>query len=171
MNWQAIGAVGEIGGAVGVILTLIYLAKQIRHNSNSLDRANEFAQASSVSQLCGLFETMFASISNDPQFAAIYRKALEGESIDPVESVQFTAWVNRFLSWIENNFVQHRLSLGFDAYTEESAGEMLRPYIAQFIAVGVVREWWAREGQHLYSKELIDYVESSISEYESSTTT
>lgn len=49
MNWEAIGALGEIAGAVAVIVTLLYLAKQIRQNSKSLDRANEFAQASSIS--------------------------------------------------------------------------------------------------------------------------
>ena len=40
MNWQAIGAVGEIGGAVGVILTLIYLAGQLRQNTNALRSAS-----------------------------------------------------------------------------------------------------------------------------------
>ena len=32
MNWDAIGAVGEIIGAVVVIVTLLYVAKQIRQN-------------------------------------------------------------------------------------------------------------------------------------------
>jgi hypothetical protein len=32
MNWEAIGAVGEIIGAVAVLLTLIYLAVQMRQN-------------------------------------------------------------------------------------------------------------------------------------------
>ena len=32
MNWEALGAIGEIVGAVGVILTLGYLAVQIRQN-------------------------------------------------------------------------------------------------------------------------------------------
>ena len=30
MNWDAIGAIGENVGALGVILSLIYLASQIR---------------------------------------------------------------------------------------------------------------------------------------------
>ena len=33
MNWDAIGAVGELLGAVAVILTLVYLASQIRQNT------------------------------------------------------------------------------------------------------------------------------------------
>ena len=33
MNWEAVGAVGEILGAAGVIATLAYLAMQIRQNT------------------------------------------------------------------------------------------------------------------------------------------
>ena len=29
MNWEAIGAIGEVSGAVAVVLTLLYLARQI----------------------------------------------------------------------------------------------------------------------------------------------
>ncbi len=167
MNWEAIGAVGEVAAATGVIVTLLYLAKEIRQNSESLDRANEFAKASSVSEMGAIFDPVFASISSDPQFASIYRKALDGEPLDPVESVQFSAWVNRFLSWTENTFVQQRLSLGFDAYSEQSAGDVLRPYFARLIAVAAVRHWWQREGRYLYSEEIIEYVESLIDEDES----
>ncbi|MCP5347657.1 MAG: hypothetical protein R3F41_19080 [Gammaproteobacteria bacterium] len=37
MNWDAIGAIGEIVGAIGVIATLAYLAIQIRQNTKSLE--------------------------------------------------------------------------------------------------------------------------------------
>ena len=33
MNWDAIGAIGEIIGALAVFLTLVYLATQIRQNT------------------------------------------------------------------------------------------------------------------------------------------
>ena len=33
MNWDAIGAIGEIIGAIAVVATLGYLAVQIRQNS------------------------------------------------------------------------------------------------------------------------------------------
>lgn len=35
MNWDAIGAVGEIVGALAVVLTLGYLAAQIKQNTQS----------------------------------------------------------------------------------------------------------------------------------------
>ena len=35
VNWEAAGAIGELIGAVAVILTLLYLATQIRQNTKS----------------------------------------------------------------------------------------------------------------------------------------
>ena len=32
MNWDAIGAIGEVAGALVVIVTLIYLSRQVRNN-------------------------------------------------------------------------------------------------------------------------------------------
>ena len=41
MNWDAIGAIAELGGAIGVILTLFYLAVQIKISS-AADNANAY---------------------------------------------------------------------------------------------------------------------------------
>jgi heme/copper-type cytochrome/quinol oxidase subunit 1 len=35
MNWEAIGAIGELIGAVAVVVTLLYLVKQIKQNTES----------------------------------------------------------------------------------------------------------------------------------------
>ncbi len=49
MNWDAIGAIGEVVGAVGVIVSLLYLALQIRQNSNVVRSATR--QAISTTQV------------------------------------------------------------------------------------------------------------------------
>ena len=36
MNWDAIGAIGEVVGAVGVIASLVYLGLQLRQNSKTI---------------------------------------------------------------------------------------------------------------------------------------
>ena len=36
MNWEAIGAIAETLGAIGVIASLVYLAGQIRQNTRSI---------------------------------------------------------------------------------------------------------------------------------------
>ena len=40
MNWEALGAVGEVVGAVGVIFSLLYLASQVSDNSRQLRHAS-----------------------------------------------------------------------------------------------------------------------------------
>ena len=39
MNWEAIGAIGEILGAAGVIVSVTYLAIQIRQNTRGIEVA------------------------------------------------------------------------------------------------------------------------------------
>ena len=39
MNWEALGAIGEIVGAVALVVTLGYLALQIRQNTQVLRSA------------------------------------------------------------------------------------------------------------------------------------
>ena len=57
MNWEAMGAIGEVVGAAGVIITVIYLALQvrqnsdlIRNNSKQLEQSYELAQAQAIKQ-------------------------------------------------------------------------------------------------------------------------
>ena len=40
MNWEALGAIAELLGALGVIATVVYLAVQIRHNTTALHSAS-----------------------------------------------------------------------------------------------------------------------------------
>ena len=51
MNWGAIGAVGEIIGALAVFLTLVYLAIQIRQNTKSVQASAVDASISKVNDV------------------------------------------------------------------------------------------------------------------------
>ena len=51
MNWEAIGAVGEILGAIGVIVTLGYLAVQIRQNTASNRQAAARSTVDAINRL------------------------------------------------------------------------------------------------------------------------
>jgi hypothetical protein len=46
MNWEALGAIGEMVGAVAVVVTLGYLAVQIRQNTRSVRAASRLEIAS-----------------------------------------------------------------------------------------------------------------------------
>lgn len=39
MDWNAIGAMGEVAGAIAVVITLLFLARQLRENTKSTNAA------------------------------------------------------------------------------------------------------------------------------------
>ena len=50
MNWEAIGAVGEAVGAIAVVVTLAYLAMQIRQNTGATRAASHHAVIEALNQ-------------------------------------------------------------------------------------------------------------------------
>ena len=58
MNWDAIGAIGEITGALAVVLTLGYFGIQIRAAREAAADTNRFHRSN------GVREIMLASIAN-----------------------------------------------------------------------------------------------------------
>ena len=44
MNWEAVGAITEAIGAVAIVVSLVYVAVQIRQNSREISRSVEANQ-------------------------------------------------------------------------------------------------------------------------------
>ena len=51
MNWEAIGAIGEIVGAIAVLVTLIFLILQIQQNTIALQQQSSRESTSSLQQI------------------------------------------------------------------------------------------------------------------------
>ncbi|MDA1369631.1 MAG: hypothetical protein O2971_02570 [Proteobacteria bacterium] len=116
MNWDAIGAIGEIVGALAVFLTLAYLAIQIRQNTRAVQAA---ANDSSVSNANAARQSMY----ENEQLAEIFlRASADPDSLDDVERLRFRLLVHNLLMSQSNNFAQSKitdLSLGpWEAQTE-----------------------------------------------------
>ena len=95
MNWDAIGAVGEILGAVAVALSLFYLARQIQVQNKSNARA---AQESVIEG----FNVTNTILGTDPKAAALFKKGLYfPESLSDEEIFQwgwlYRAYLNQYL--------------------------------------------------------------------------
>ncbi len=86
MNWDAIGAIGEVVGGVAVIATLLYLAVQIRQNARSV------RNAASLSVNEGLAE-INRRVSNDPEFADLWlRGRKDYRGLTDVERMRFASY-------------------------------------------------------------------------------
>ena len=78
MNWDAIGAIGEILGATAVLVSLIYLSIQIRHNSRQVEEQTRALNADSVTAIETAHSNFRRSIINSPQVASLWRQAFRG---------------------------------------------------------------------------------------------
>jgi uncharacterized protein with PQ loop repeat len=52
MNWEAVGAIGEIIGAIAVVVTLIYLAVQVHQNTKSVQASTYQLVAEALADTC-----------------------------------------------------------------------------------------------------------------------
>ena len=59
MNWEAIGAIAELLGAVGVIASLVYLATQIRHSREQMRENTRALQAGTYTEWIGKTSCVF----------------------------------------------------------------------------------------------------------------
>ena len=83
MNWTAIGAIGEFLGATGVIITLIYLARQVRQNT----RATRLSTSHSISAAARDWNR---PLLNDPELAWAFQVGTEDPTkLDEKEQARF----------------------------------------------------------------------------------
>ncbi len=83
LNWEAIAAVGQLVGALAVLITLIYLAVQIRQNTAAV------ATATYESTMTG-FNDINVVVASHPELASLLDRGCQGQdSLSAEEVVQF----------------------------------------------------------------------------------
>jgi hypothetical protein len=99
MNWEAISAIAELFGAVGVIITVIYLAIQIRQNTSSVQAATE---QTLMSQEIEVFALTAAH-------AEVYQRGLiDLASLSKAERVVFDHVMYAQMSQFYSGWVQYK---------------------------------------------------------------
>ena len=122
MNWEALGAVAEILGALGVIVTVAYLAAQIRQNS-------QLVASSLADSIRNAMNETSRIIASDIEAARIFRVGvLDRASLTEHEGYQFDGLVTMSLYGHQQAFVNGQI--------EDSAA------LEWLIALPGVQEWW-----------------------------
>ena len=138
MNWEAIGAIGETVGAFVVVLTLGYLAVQIRQNTKSVRSSTRHAFIGSGQAL----QIAFA----EAEAAEILIKGTRAYSdLSLEERFRFTMLMRAFFGVGEDAYFQFREGLLDHEVWEARA----RIFAETFAQPGMV-DWW-KSNQHIYS--------------------
>ena len=115
MNWDALGAIGEIIGAVAVLVTLFYLAAQIKMQNRELEKSNENVTAQLSVDLNNMFINNFDALMRDKEFVEIYLKGMSNQPLDEIEIIQFSIFVNRWLAFCETLIVTAKAEVAFNS--------------------------------------------------------
>ena len=101
MNWESIGAIGEVVGAVAVIATIGYLALQTR-------QANRLARAGAVLKLQSEMREHRGAVAFDDELARIILKVEEnvGEELSDLDVFRLRVRLQSTLSLIESVYLQ-----------------------------------------------------------------
>lgn len=157
MNWDALGAIAELTAAIGVIGSLIYLAKQIRANSDNVAQNTKVLisdrDISSNEAVLAILRSQF----QDPELAALILKGGLGvESLTEVERFRYHLVLSSMFESHQTFFVQHLKGAVSDELWDFYSGSVDR----RIQLPGVV-EWWRKNGPY-YNQEFADYVQKKI---------
>jgi len=149
MNWEAIGAMGEIMGAMAVVASLVYLAIQIRQSTKVARSATRNAIAESAQRLGQDF-------IDDTGMAEIFVKHISGEELTPIEAIRLQARCYRDMRHWEN--IHYQMSEGLMS-EEQWLG--FRKNLQALIGINAYREYWEHESD-LYSESFRNEVKAVI---------
>ena len=90
MHWDAIGALAELAAAVGVIITLVYLAVQIRQSSSLVAQNNKLLDVSVANSIRDAQNELSRNLACDQVVAGVFWKGLaDRSSLSDQEKRQF----------------------------------------------------------------------------------
>ena len=151
MNWNAIGAIGEILGAIAVVATLIYLTVQLRQNSLQIRLGSSQTAASNYSG-------RVIQVLSDPVSLSVFRNGLRSFSaLTPDEQARFHATMLGF----QTTFTTNR-ELYLEGVISESLFSGWADDWVRILKCAGAKEWWDMYGNA--DAEHRTYVEKLVSE-------
>jgi hypothetical protein len=91
MNWESIGALGEVVGATAVLITLIYVAFQLK-------QTNDISRFDATKDIVNSFDSLNRIIVTDSSLRQVLQKNTE---LSQEENEQMYAFVNLFCNtWL-----------------------------------------------------------------------
>jgi len=153
MNWDAIGAVGEAVGAAGVIISLLYLAVQIRGDARA-KRAGTIHEQTQAS--VGFLNTLVSA----PEVAELYLRGIyDFASLQGAELVRFSSLMMHMFRLYEDQFLQWT-----EGDLDPTVWNLDAP-LDDFLTLPGVQAWWATRA-HWYRPQFQLFVQDKISEGE-----
>ena len=154
MNWNAIGSTAEAVGALGVFISLIYLAIQVRQNT----KQEEFQ---SLQAAIHLFLNNFDQATKTKESAEVFRKGLSRfDDLSASEQGVFHSTMHSCLHGFHGVWILHKLG----ALPDYELVAMRRLIIELLLSPGG-RQWW-NAFKHIPPPHVVTYLDDEAAKAE-----
>ena len=141
MNWEAISAIGQIVGALAVVVSLIYLARQVRSSARETRRA-------AMRSTLDAFNRFAQQITAHPDLAELRNRGFHDyESLEGTDRSRFDSYMHGVFRTVEDAYYQH-LEGHFDPRRFRGLEAVLR----EINTTPAVQAWW-RSHSHWFGGE------------------
>jgi len=145
------GAIGEFVGAIAVVITLMYLAVQVRQSS-------KVAQAAAVEAGRTRRVNSFENLRDSPYLPGIQAKLARGEALDEEEGVRLAAHNASVWGLLYAEWVQRDLGMMGEYATHPRMGLGLALHSASAM------RWWRSVGTQIYPARFVTFVEQAVAD-------
>ena len=150
MHWEALAAIGEFAGGIAVIVSIIYLALQVRSSAKS-------SKAQGQRDNMDVF-TFFAPLHHKSN-RDVYRKGNRCfDDLSDDEKLHFHSLIHPLVSQYQSIFADRKLGL-MDEIAFESWSEAM---IAVLSGKGM-KQWW-RHAKFVYAVDFQQAIDEGISQ-------
>lgn len=159
MNWDAVGAVAELLGALGVIISLAYLATQIRQNTAQIGEHSRELRIAAIDSIASSFSRFRDPLIRDPELAALWLKGLQDfDALDEVSQVRIGRLFQELFFAHQNVFARFQ-----EGATTEAAWLDQRDAIANNLKSRGIRQWWG-DTRSIYADDFEEVIEQLLRE-------
>lgn len=153
MSIIELGALGEFVGAIAVVITLIYLAVQLRQNTASVRNNSYQAWAS------GLSACFLTVCRNDNLSSAMNKGFQDSRNLTEDNWIQFLLWHQALLHTTESTYLMYK-----SGSIDESVLNHELERAAAILRFPGTRQWWESGGKAQVSAEFSAVLEKKLSE-------
>ena len=147
MDWNAIGAIGETIGAAAVVVSLLYLAVQIREQ-------NKQARLSALHEMSRELREVTSIFANEDMTDIFVRANQSYDNISEAESVRLIIMVTNFFRAWEDAFLENR-----DGHLDGLVWEALSRDYIQPMGAPCFKHIWTLRKQN-YDPDFQKYVDA-----------
>jgi hypothetical protein len=154
LSLQDLGSLGEFVGAIGVVISLVYLTRQMQQNTTSV-RAASFNSMTENS-----IRLLEHSISDGNFAEFLYRAEADPSGLSPSELVRWNAYMTAVYRHFGNLVYQYRVG-ALDRQMWQSYRDTLKAHLR-------TPSWqvWFKQHSEVFSTSLVELVDRVVEELE-----